>query len=154
MLTAAELLGRVQRGEVFADDTKVQYVHHVIGGHSWRPQITVPAFYLHATQWQPKQWSGQTVGSLVAACELVLAHQACITRWGESNWFWWWRVSRDDHARLTRMADGRPLPIVVGSAMLNARTATAPRSRRTAASTGVMRERYPPSFSCGPNFLA
>ena len=30
MLTAAELLGRVQRGEVFADDTKVQYVHHVI----------------------------------------------------------------------------------------------------------------------------
>ena len=74
MLTAAELLGRVQRGEVFADDTKVQYVHHVIGGHSWRPQMTVPAFYLHATQWQPKQWSGQTVGSLVAACELVLAH--------------------------------------------------------------------------------
>ena len=87
MLTAAELLGRVQRGEVFADDTKVQYVHHVIGSHSWRPQMTVPAFYLHATQWQPKQWSGQTVGSLVAACELVLAHQACITRWGESNWF-------------------------------------------------------------------
>jgi hypothetical protein len=84
MLTAAELLGRVQRGEVFADDTKVQYVHHVIGGHSWRPQMTVPAFYLHATQWQPKQWSGQTVGSLVAACELVLAHQACITRWGET----------------------------------------------------------------------